>query len=156
MLPPERNPDPSAPLESDVPPPSWSRLNPPGAPGPSRPDGGRIAISTFIDDFEAGRHRTALRVHDLESKRGLDVASGEERLSFEASGQANVTTVLEGDPVWMGGFAWTGDGKQLLYLSPEPGTTPRTWTIRAVDAAGDSPSSALVEGVRSFDVGYAP
>ena len=54
----------------------------------------------------------------------------------------------------MGGFAWTADGRQLLYLSPEPGDGPKRWTIRAVDAVGGSPSSAVVEGVRSFDLGY--
>ena len=119
------------------------------------PDGGRIAISTFIDEIDGGRHRTALRVYDLESGLATDVASGVEKLSFEASGQADVTTVLEGEPVWMGGVAWTGDGKQLLYLNPEPGDSPMTWTIRAVDAAGGSPSVAVVHGVRSFDIGYA-
>jgi RNA polymerase sigma-70 factor (ECF subfamily) len=119
------------------------------------PGGDRIAISTWNDDFDHGRHASTLRVYDLASGQATDVASGVQALVIEASGEAHWTDTLEGDPVWMGGFAWTGDGRQLLYLSPEPGDRPTRWTIRAVDAAGGSPSSAVVEGVRSFDVGFA-
>ncbi len=118
------------------------------------PDGKRIAIATFTDDFEAGRHVTTLRVYDLASGRATDVASGTETLVLDGSGAAHVMGTLEGDPVWMGGIAWTQDGRRLLYLSPEPGDGPKRWTIRAVDAAGGSPSSIVVEGVRSFDLGY--
>ena len=56
----------------------------------------------------------------------------------------------------MGGLTWTPDGRQLLYPSPEPGDAPKRWTIRAVDAAGGSPSSALVEGVQSVDPWQPP
>jgi Tol biopolymer transport system component len=119
------------------------------------PDGGRIAISAFTDDLYLKRHTTSLRVYDLASGQGTEVASGVQALVFEASGQAHWAQTLEGEPVWVGGFAWTADGKHLLYLSPERSDGLGPWTIRAVDAAGGSPSSALVEGVRSFDVGYA-
>jgi hypothetical protein len=118
------------------------------------PDGDRIAISTVTDDFDTGRHVTTLRVYDLASGRATDVASGVEKLVLDPSGAARVTSLLEGNPVWMGGIAWSADGRQLLYLSPEPGPGPPRWTIRAVDAAGGRPSSVLVEGVRSFDLGY--
>ena len=118
------------------------------------PDGDQIAISTFTDDFDTGRHVTTLRVYDLASGRATDVASGVETLVLDPKGAAHVTGILEGNPVWMGGIAWSADGRRLLYLSPEPGDDPKRWTIRAVDAAGGSPSSAIVEGVRSFDLGY--
>jgi dipeptidyl aminopeptidase/acylaminoacyl peptidase len=118
------------------------------------PDGDRIAISTFMDDFDLGRHVTTLRVYDLASGRATDVASGVETLVLTGSGAAQVTGTLEGNPVWMGGIAWSPDGRQLLYLSPEPGAGPKRFTIRAVDAVGGSPSSVVLEGVRSFDLGY--
>ena len=119
------------------------------------PDGDRIAISTFTDDFDSGRHVTTLRVYDLASGRATDVASGVETLVLEASGAAHVTGTLEGNPVWLGGIAWSPDGRQLLYLSPESGAGPKRFTIRAVDAVGGSPSSVVLGGVRSFDVGFA-
>jgi Tol biopolymer transport system component len=118
------------------------------------PDGDRVAISTFTDDVDTGRHVTTLRVYDLASGRATDVASGVETLILDPSGEASVTSILEGNPVWMSGIAWSADGRRLLYLSPEPGVGPKTWTVRAVDAAGGSPSSVVLEGVRSYDLGY--
>lgn len=119
------------------------------------PGGDRIAMTAWIDDFDAPRHMTVLRVYDLASGQATDVASGVQALVVAANGEAHWTNTLEGEPVWLGGFSWTGDGRQLLYLSPEAGSGPTRWTIRAVDAAGGSPSLAVVEGVRSFDLGYA-
>jgi Tol biopolymer transport system component len=118
------------------------------------PNGDRIAISTFMDDFELGRHVTTLRVYDLASGRATDLASGVETLVLDGSGAAHVTGTLEGNPVEMGGIAWSPDGRQLLYLSPEPGAGPNRFTLRAVDVVGDSPSSVVLEGVRSFDLGF--
>jgi hypothetical protein len=118
------------------------------------PDGDRVAISTLTDDVATGRHVTTLRVYDLASGRATDVASGVETLILDPSGEASVTSILEGNPVWMSGIAWSADGRRLLYLSPEPGLGPKTWTVRAVDAAGGSPSSVVLEGVRSYDLGY--
>jgi Tol biopolymer transport system component len=118
------------------------------------PDGDRIAISTFMDDFDLGRHVTTLRVYDLASGRATDLAPGVETLVLDGTGAAHVTATLEGNPVWMGGIAWSPDGRQLLYLSPEPGAGPKRFTIRAVDAVAGSPSSVVLEGVRSFDLGF--
>ena len=87
------------------------------------PDGDRIAISTFTDDFDTNRPVTTLRVYDLASGRATDVASGVETLVLDPNGAAHVTGILEGNPVWMGGIAWSADGRRLLYLSPEPATT---------------------------------
>ena len=117
------------------------------------PDGDRIAVSTFSDDFTAGRHVTTVRVYDLASGRATDLASGTELLVMDA-GTFRVTGRLDGTPVWIGGISWSPDGRQILYLSPEPGAGPKRFTIRAVDAAGGSPSTMVVEGVRSFDLGY--
>jgi Tol biopolymer transport system component len=118
------------------------------------PGGDRIAIATFVDDFDLGRHVTTLRVYDLASGQATDLASGVETLALDGSGAAHVTGTLEGNPVWMGGIAWSPDGRQLLYLSPEPGAGPKRFTIRAVDVVGGSPSSVVLDGVRSFDLGF--
>jgi hypothetical protein len=116
------------------------------------PDGGRIAIAGFTADFEANRFVTWLRVYDLASGRATDVASGTQVLA--ADGAPDMTGTLEGNPVWIGGISWSPDGQRALYLSPEPGAAPTRFTIRAVDAVGGSPSSVILEGVRSFDLGF--
>jgi WD40 repeat protein len=118
------------------------------------PDGDRIAVSTFSDDLDAGRHVTTVRVYDLPSGRATDLASGVETLVLGAGGTWHATGILDGNPVWMGGIAWSPDGRQILYLSAVPGDGPKRWTVRAVDTAGDSPSSVVLEEVRSFDLGY--
>jgi hypothetical protein len=116
------------------------------------PDGSRIASGDFLSDYAAQRHVTTLRVYDVASGRATDVATGTQRFNPWEEGSATWGDTLDGTPVPAAGAQWTPDGRQLLYLSPEAVYDRGTWTVRRVDADG-GPSSVVVDGVRSFDIG---
>lgn len=118
------------------------------------PDGERIAISRFTDDFVGGTRLTVLRAYDVASGSVTDVASGTQVFSLDPTGAGQVTDTLDGTPVWGAGIAWSPDGRQLLYLSPEQSEGPPRWTVYAAAAAGGGRPSVVLQGVRSFDLGY--
>ena len=142
------------PLTASFEPPSVD-LGPNGGSGPLHeklfwpevsPDGARIAVHSLTFDTETpGPEVWGLHVYDVATGRHIQVAS--------SSVTRTVPETVTGELVEMGTVHWTPDGRRLLYLVRESGEPNARWTIRSADAAGGGPSSALVEGVQSFDLG---
>ena len=121
------------------------------------PDGARVAVLGDLIDFTSEPQvadTNTLYSYDLATARFTELTSGIRSLILDATGAAQPTGAVTGELVEGGSVAWTPDGRGLLYLVREAGDSAATWTIRSIDAAGGSPSSVLVRGVQSFDIGF--
>jgi WD40 repeat protein len=121
------------------------------------PDGDRVAVLGPLIDFtqepEVAETHT-LYAYELATAHFVELTSGTRSMILDATGAAHPTGTVTGELVEVGTVAWTPDGRRLLYLVREAGDAVASWTIRSIDAAGGSPSSPVVRGVQSFDVGY--
>ena len=122
------------------------------------PDGDRMAVLGSLLDFSsepAVADTSTLYAYDLATDRFTELTSGTRSMNLDATGAAQPTGTVTGELVEGGTVAWTPDGRGLLYLVREAGDSAAGWTIRSIDAAGGSPSSVLVRGVQSFDIGFS-
>ena len=122
------------------------------------PAGDRVAVLGGLIDFSsepAVDETSTLYAYDLATARFTELTSGTRSMILDATGAAQPTGTVTGDLVEGGTVAWTPDGRGLLYLVREAGDSAAGWTIRSIDAAGGSPSSVLVRGVQSFDIGFS-
>ena len=120
------------------------------------PDGARMAVLGGLIDFTLEptvAETYTLYDYDLAKARFTELTSGTRSMILDATGAAQPTGMVTGELVEGGSVAWTPDGRKLLYLVREAGASAASWTIRSIDAAGGSPSSVLVRGVQSFDIG---
>ena len=122
------------------------------------PAGDRVAVLGGLIDFTsepAVTETSTLYDYDLATARFTELTSGTRSMVLDATGAAQPTGTETGELVTGGTVAWTPDGRGLLYLVREAGDSAASWTIRSIDVAGGSQSSALVRGVQSFDLGFS-
>jgi hypothetical protein len=117
-------------------------------------DGEHIAVARFTDDFVGGTHATVLRVYEVPSGAFVDVVTGTQTFSVDATGAGIAGETLSGTPIWGAGVAWPPGGAQLFYLSPGQADGPTRWTLHSVPSAGGGPATVVLEGISSFDLGY--
>jgi dipeptidyl aminopeptidase/acylaminoacyl peptidase len=118
------------------------------------PDGDRVAVLGGVIDFssEPAVDTSTLYDYDLTTARFTELTSGSRSMIFDSTGAVQSTGTVTGELVAEGTVAWTPDGRGLLYLVRDDGDSAASWTLRMIDAAGGSPSSALIRGVQSFDI----
>jgi len=121
------------------------------------PAGDRVAVLGVLKDSSsepAGAETFTLYVYDLETARFTELSSGTTSRLLDDTGAAQPPGTTTGELVVGGAFAWTPDGRGLLYLVREGGESAG-WTLRSIDADGGSRSSVLVRGVQSFDIAWS-
>src|SRR5439155_11518145 len=91
--------------------------------------------------------------YDLATGRLTGLTSAIRSLTLDSTGAAHPKGTVTGELVEAATVAWTPDGRRLVYLVRDAGASPATWTIHTIDPAGGSPSTILVPGVQSFDIG---